>query len=257
MSDEFWGLTDGEWVLPTNDFAAYRESDRDERSCFDPEVADQALLINQRYPEKGANWGVDGGQGWVDTDGESASLVPDLPPLQPLITGTSGTTFETTSSRYEILPLYRRAAVRTSRDCRPRPARGPLPRPRHICTRSRPVQELPRRTGSGEEGRIDLGDQLDPRFHQRRRRRLPCPGGRRPASDSLYIAGEKNGVFPVESITERSGGTIEVDVGGAIMVERFVDPGRPDEGSVYTVGEGTALGSPMWLRGGPTDRPLR
>lgn len=70
LPDESWALTDGEWVLPTNDFAAYRESGRDERGYFDPEVADQDLLVNQRYPEKGADWGVDDGQGWVDTDGE-------------------------------------------------------------------------------------------------------------------------------------------------------------------------------------------
>lgn len=70
VPDEPWALTDGDWVLPTNDFAAYRESGRDERGVFDPELADDDLLVNERYPEKGPDWGVDDGWGWVDENGE-------------------------------------------------------------------------------------------------------------------------------------------------------------------------------------------
>lgn len=65
-----WTVTNGEYTLPTNDFEAYRRSGLDERGAFDPELADDSLLVNERHPEMGATWGVDDGLGWVDTDGD-------------------------------------------------------------------------------------------------------------------------------------------------------------------------------------------
>lgn len=68
-----WKVTDGEIVLPTNDFAAYRESGRDDRGFFDPERADDSLLVNERYPDKPREWGVDDGFGWTDEQGDIGS----------------------------------------------------------------------------------------------------------------------------------------------------------------------------------------
>lgn len=65
-----WTITNGEYTLPTNDFEAYRQSGRDERGTFDPERADDSLLVNERHPEMGSTWGVDDGLGWVDTAGD-------------------------------------------------------------------------------------------------------------------------------------------------------------------------------------------
>ena len=59
-----------EWVLPTNDFAAYRKSGLDDRGLFDHKLADDDLLVNVEYPDKGEGWGVDDGYGWVDEDGD-------------------------------------------------------------------------------------------------------------------------------------------------------------------------------------------
>ncbi|WP_207592759.1 heparinase II/III domain-containing protein [Halomontanus rarus] len=57
---------DGNLVVPTNDFAAYRESGLDDRGVFDPELADDSLLVNEEHPEMGEGWGVDDGWGWID-----------------------------------------------------------------------------------------------------------------------------------------------------------------------------------------------
>jgi hypothetical protein len=57
---------DGTFVLPTNDFAAYRESGLDDRGMFDPDLADDSLLVNEEHPEMGEGWGVDDGWGWYD-----------------------------------------------------------------------------------------------------------------------------------------------------------------------------------------------
>ncbi|WP_436925656.1 hypothetical protein [Halosimplex amylolyticum] len=57
---------DGKLTVPTNDFGAYRESGLDDRGMFDPELADDSLLVNEEHPEMGEGWGVDDGYGWVD-----------------------------------------------------------------------------------------------------------------------------------------------------------------------------------------------
>ena len=59
----------GNYRMPTNDFWAYHESGLDERGFFDPEKADRSLLVNELYPEKGYDWGVDDGFGWQDENG--------------------------------------------------------------------------------------------------------------------------------------------------------------------------------------------
>ncbi|WP_436925655.1 heparinase II/III domain-containing protein [Halosimplex amylolyticum] len=59
---------DGKLTVPTNDFGAYRESGLDDRGMFDPELADDSLLVNEEHPEMGEGWGVDDGYGWVDED---------------------------------------------------------------------------------------------------------------------------------------------------------------------------------------------
>ena len=72
-----WKLVDpaSGYVFPTNDFAAYRESGRDERGVFDSDRADDALLTNDLYPEMGASWGVDDGTGWTDDAGNTYTFV--------------------------------------------------------------------------------------------------------------------------------------------------------------------------------------
>lgn len=56
--------------LPTNDFAAYRESGRDETGQFDPELADDSLLKNTKHPDLfPEDWGVDDGTGFIDEGG--------------------------------------------------------------------------------------------------------------------------------------------------------------------------------------------
>lgn len=72
-----WKLTDPVtgYKYPTNDFAAYYRSGLNERGEFDPGRADRSLLVNRLYPEKGANWGVDDGFGWVDGQGRRFSFV--------------------------------------------------------------------------------------------------------------------------------------------------------------------------------------
>ncbi|MFU8868937.1 hypothetical protein [Natronococcus sp.] len=59
---------EGNLVVPTNDFGAYRESGLDDRGMFDPELADDSLLVNEEHPEMGEGWGVDDGWGWHDED---------------------------------------------------------------------------------------------------------------------------------------------------------------------------------------------
>ncbi|SEP02657.1 Heparinase II/III-like protein [Halogranum amylolyticum] len=65
-----WKITNGEYTLPTNDFAAYRESGRNDEGKFDPSLADDSLLVNEEHPEMGEMWGVDDGTGWVDENGD-------------------------------------------------------------------------------------------------------------------------------------------------------------------------------------------
>ncbi|WP_255171423.1 heparinase II/III domain-containing protein [Natrononativus amylolyticus] len=61
---------DGNFVFPTNDFAAYRESGLDDRGMFDPDLADDSLLVNEEHPEMGEGWGVDDGWGWHDDNND-------------------------------------------------------------------------------------------------------------------------------------------------------------------------------------------
>jgi hypothetical protein len=61
--------------FPTNDFAAYYESGKDEHGIFRPELADRSLLVNTLYPEKGETWGVDDGFGYVHTNGRKYTFI--------------------------------------------------------------------------------------------------------------------------------------------------------------------------------------
>ncbi|CAG7620444.1 hypothetical protein PAESOLCIP111_02274 [Paenibacillus solanacearum] len=65
---EPWKIVDpaSGYKFPTNDFAAYYRSGLDRHGSFDPKRADKSLLVNTLYPEKGPDWGVDDGYGWVD-----------------------------------------------------------------------------------------------------------------------------------------------------------------------------------------------
>ncbi|PWR08001.1 hypothetical protein DKT69_33530 [Micromonospora sicca] len=62
-------------VFPTNDFAKFYASGLDEQGQFHRERADRNLLINELYPERGPNWGVDDGFGWVDDNGDKWTFV--------------------------------------------------------------------------------------------------------------------------------------------------------------------------------------
>lgn len=75
--NEPWKMTDPSsgYVFPTNDFASYYESGLDEHGLFDPELADEQYLINELYPEKGEDWGVDDGFGWIDEDGNRWTFI--------------------------------------------------------------------------------------------------------------------------------------------------------------------------------------
>jgi hypothetical protein len=65
-----WTITNGEYTLPTNDFEKYRRSGLDDKGKFDPDLADDSLLVNEKHPEMGEGWGVDDGLGWVDENGD-------------------------------------------------------------------------------------------------------------------------------------------------------------------------------------------
>ncbi|WP_010276742.1 heparinase II/III domain-containing protein [Paenibacillus senegalensis] len=72
-----WKIVDPSsgYVFPTNDFAAYYESGLDEHGLFQPELADRSLLVNTLYPERGPDWGVDDGYGWVDDEGNTYTFI--------------------------------------------------------------------------------------------------------------------------------------------------------------------------------------
>ena len=57
-------------VFPSNDFASFYESGKDENGLFRRELADERFLRNELYPEKGEGWGVDDGLGWKDEAGD-------------------------------------------------------------------------------------------------------------------------------------------------------------------------------------------
>ncbi|RKN84292.1 heparinase II/III domain-containing protein [Paenibacillus ginsengarvi] len=75
--NEPWKIVDPSCGLkfPTNDFAAYYRSGLDERGIFRTERADRSLLVNTLYPEKGPDWGVDDGFGWVDDSGNTYTFI--------------------------------------------------------------------------------------------------------------------------------------------------------------------------------------
>ncbi|GGE26010.1 hypothetical protein GCM10011571_30170 [Marinithermofilum abyssi] len=72
-----WKLVDPSsgYVFPTNDFASYYQSGLNEHGIFDPKRADPKYLVNELYPEKGKNWGVDDGRGWVDEQGNRWTFI--------------------------------------------------------------------------------------------------------------------------------------------------------------------------------------
>ncbi|HEY8401940.1 MAG TPA: Ig-like domain-containing protein, partial [Cytophagaceae bacterium] len=66
--------------FPTNDFESYYKLGLDSNGIFNPDLAKQrndeliakgerGYLVNVLYPEKGSDWGVDDGYGWVDENG--------------------------------------------------------------------------------------------------------------------------------------------------------------------------------------------
>lgn len=75
--NEPWKIVDPSsgYKFPTNDFGAYYRSGLDEHGIFQPELADRSLLVNTLYPEKGPDWGVDDGFGWVDDNGNRYTFV--------------------------------------------------------------------------------------------------------------------------------------------------------------------------------------
>jgi uncharacterized protein YjdB len=72
-----WKLTDPSsgYQFPTNDFGAYYQSGLDDHGIFRPELADRSLLVNTLYPDKGLDWGVDDGFGWVDENGRRWTFI--------------------------------------------------------------------------------------------------------------------------------------------------------------------------------------
>ncbi|MEF3312431.1 heparinase II/III family protein [Paenibacillus sp. GYB004] len=72
-----WKIVDPSsgYKFPTNDFGAYYESGLDDHGVFQPNLADRSLLVNTLYPEKGPDWGVDDGFGWVDENGHRYTFI--------------------------------------------------------------------------------------------------------------------------------------------------------------------------------------
>ncbi|MFX4270910.1 heparinase II/III domain-containing protein [Propionibacteriaceae bacterium Y1685] len=64
-----------DFTFPTNDFAAFWASALDEHGNFNRELGDPQHLINIRYPEKGPDWGVDDGFGWIDENGDKWTFI--------------------------------------------------------------------------------------------------------------------------------------------------------------------------------------
>lgn len=72
-----WKLTDpsSDYVFPTNDFGAFYQSGLNSRGEFDRSLADESLLVNELYPERGPDWGVDDGFGWIDDNGDKWTFI--------------------------------------------------------------------------------------------------------------------------------------------------------------------------------------
>lgn len=67
-----WKLEDPSsgYVFPTNDFVAFYASALDEHGNFDADLGDPQYLVNTEYPDRGPDWGVDDGWGWIDDNGD-------------------------------------------------------------------------------------------------------------------------------------------------------------------------------------------
>ena len=72
-----WTVTDptSGYTFPTNNFHAYYQSGLNDRHEFVPDLADDELLVNERYPERGDHWGVDDGFGWENDDGQMFTFI--------------------------------------------------------------------------------------------------------------------------------------------------------------------------------------
>ncbi|WP_152364648.1 heparinase II/III domain-containing protein [Microlunatus speluncae] len=72
-----WKIVDpsSDYVFPTNDFASYYASGLDDHGDFHREDADPQFLVNELYPERGPDWGVDDGFGWIDDNGDKWTLI--------------------------------------------------------------------------------------------------------------------------------------------------------------------------------------
>ncbi|WP_127581515.1 heparinase II/III domain-containing protein [Paenibacillus koleovorans] len=72
-----WKLFDPSCSMwfPTNDFEAYYKSGLDAHGLFRPKLADRSLLVNTLYPERGPEWGVDDGFGWIDSEGHVFTFI--------------------------------------------------------------------------------------------------------------------------------------------------------------------------------------
>ena len=61
--------------FPTNDFASYYKSGLDANGKFQSKLANKSYLVNTLYPEKGKNWGVDDGYGYIDQSGKKYTFI--------------------------------------------------------------------------------------------------------------------------------------------------------------------------------------
>ncbi|HBN85901.1 MAG TPA: hypothetical protein DDZ89_18905, partial [Clostridiales bacterium] len=62
-------------IFPSNDFKSYYESGLDDRGIFHKDSADPVFLVNTLYPDKGPDYFVDDGTGYVDKNGVRWSFI--------------------------------------------------------------------------------------------------------------------------------------------------------------------------------------
>ncbi len=62
-------------VYPSNDFKSYYDSGLDKNGIFKKDLADPAFLVNTMYPEKGPDYFVDDGTGYMDETGNRWSFI--------------------------------------------------------------------------------------------------------------------------------------------------------------------------------------